>query len=150
MSSLADKSQPYILDSIWLPKIDVPGPTAALRAYLALVEYVLENALDPNCFGITYDRIADLSGYACKGTTWKAVNAAIDAGLIVRLDSGLPRIERRQGLCALYALVGNHNNPALAFTAGADTVMYRERSEERRRRGLEPLPDRNAMTSEAA
>jgi hypothetical protein len=66
----------------------------------------------------------------------------------VRLDTGLAKDVGRQGLCGLYGLVGEGENPVNASRSGASTAMYRQRSEERVRRGLPPLPSYTEGLSE--
>jgi hypothetical protein len=134
-SRLANGNYNSIRD-IWLPIGVVKAPRPAVRVYEALVDYVLAEGLDPNCFGIDYGRIGDLAGYAGKGKAFEATQAAIIAGLIVQLDRGAPKQNGHHGLCALYALVGNHNNPAKALAAGIETPMYLARCEVRKRLAL--------------
>lgn len=128
------------LDMIWCPKSDIGTRKPAVRVYRALSEYVIDNGLDPFCFGMTFDRIADLAGYAGKGKARDALLLAVDASLIVRLDPGVPKNDGGQGLCGLYALVGEGQDPAQVCRVGASTTMYGDRNKERLRRGLQPLP----------
>jgi hypothetical protein len=126
--------------SIWCPKENVEACKPAARVYHALSEYVVEWALDANCFGMSLDRVADLSGYSGKTKGKEALLKAVAAGLIVILDTGVPYQDGTIGLCGLYALVGHDSTPAEARAAGQLTRMYAERNRERIARGLPPLP----------
>jgi hypothetical protein len=134
--SAANNGNHRVPDCIWLPKLSQDAPKPALRVYRALYEYVREVGLDWNCFGITYARIAELAEYAGKPKARDAVSLAIDARLLVQLDPGEPKRSGFDGFCGLYALVGNHNNPALAAAAGSSTAMYLKRLADRGRLGL--------------
>lgn len=125
----------------WSPMTELAGfPKPAVRVYHGMAEHVLDNGLDANCFGITTQWIADRAGYAGKGKAWQALLVAVDEGLVVRLDSGVPREEGRDGLCGLYGLVGEGTDVESVRVAGMMTPMYRKRSDERERRGLPRLP----------
>jgi hypothetical protein len=135
------KEHVNVSDMIRYPKNNIDAPRPAARVYRALCEYVTDNGLDARCFGMSFDRVADIAGYVSKGKAREALLRAVDVGLIVRLDAGLPREPGRNGLCGLYGLIGEHHNtPLEAQKDGAATVMYGERSGERIRRGLDPLP----------
>jgi hypothetical protein len=64
---------------LWCPKRDIAASRPAVRVYRAMSEYVADNGLDPYCFGMTFDRIADLAGYASKSKAREALLLAADA-----------------------------------------------------------------------
>lgn len=122
------------------PKNKLDAPRGAVRVYQALWKYVLDYGLDPCCFGMSFERIADLTGYSGATKAREAVLKAVAAGLIVRLDVGVPARDGIVGLCGLYALVGHDRTPDEVRAAGQQTLMYAARNRERIARGLRPLP----------
>ena len=138
---------------VWCPKSKMTA--SARRVYQALTAYVLGHGLDPHCVGFTFDRIAAIAGFADKGASYKAVQKAQDSRLVFRLDTGT---NVRDGLCGLYAFVGQGEDLQAAYDAGVATEMYRERLQERTRLGLPPpewvvedgLPARRSALAEAA
>jgi hypothetical protein len=121
------------------PKNKLDAPKGAVRVYQALWKYVLDYALDPCCFGMSFERIADLADYSGATKAREAVLKAVAAGLIVRLDCGVPKRDGIVGLHGLYALVGHDITPDEARAAGQRTAMYAARSRERIARGLPSL-----------
>lgn len=117
----------------WCPKSEIQAPRPAIRAYTALTEYVLDRQLDPHCFAMAYSTVAALTGYCDKGRARQAILRAEDAGLIVRLDNGVA--DQRYQLCALYALVGEGDDPTTARAKGASHPKYADRIAERTRLG---------------
>lgn len=123
---------------IWYLKDKNDVPTGALRVCAALAEYVWQAGLDPHCFGMSYGRIADLSGYASKRMAGVNVLAAERAGLLVRLDRGSDNKGDR--MCTLYSLVLKDETPALARDRGMASAMYQLRIAQRALRGYDPQP----------
>ena len=117
----------------WCPKSEIQAPRPAIRAYTALTEYVLDRQLDPHCFAMAYSTVAALTGYCDKGRARQAILKAEDAGLIVRLDNGVA--DQRYQLCALYALVGEGDDPTIARAKGTSHPKYADRIAERTRLG---------------
>lgn len=108
--------QPYIPgELIRLPNAPKGGEAngiykvanGAWRIYKALAGYAIAAHLDPHCFAMDYGRVADLAGYAAKGTAYRAVIEAERAGLLLRLDSGTPRESGRRGRCTAFCLRGD-------------------------------------------
>lgn len=108
-------------------------PKRALDAYGAMASYVIENNIDPHCLGITYGRIADLTGLPTKTVAQRAINEAESAGLLVRLDRGQ---SIKGGLCSLFSLVGSGETVHTATSIGIETDAFQQRIRDRAARDL--------------
>jgi hypothetical protein len=105
------------------------------RQYTALVSFVRDNGLRPECFGIDYERaaLAALDG-SSKSTAYRRVLHADKIGVIVILDPGLPREQGLSGECALLGLVCRGQMPEQVRAAAAASDLVRKRMECRAQR----------------
>lgn len=109
-------------------------PRPAVRAYNALANWVLTVGLDAHCFGITYERAANLMGYADKADARAAILKAQDANLLFRLDQGTVGYG---GMATLYTLRGEGETLQDAYDAGVRSEQFQRRLAERKTLGLD-------------
>jgi hypothetical protein len=79
-------------------------PRGVLRLYNALVSYVREKGLRPECFGIDYERIAFLID-SSKSTAHRWVQCAAETGVVVVHDRGTKHTKGAPGQCTRRGLV---------------------------------------------
>lgn len=107
------------------PKIDgVNVASGARRVCESLAAYVVANSLNPRCFAMDYQRMADLSGYAKKPSAYRAVLQAEEAQLLCRLHPGTPRSKGSPGASALFCLRGEGETMDDAIEIGKCSKQY--------------------------
>jgi len=94
------------------------------RVYDALARYVVDNDLDPHCFGMTYGRVPISPTTLTSRPLKKAIRAAEDAEL---LKPARPRNCRKRRLATLYCLRGVDETMPAAIQRGMEADTYQTR-----------------------
>jgi hypothetical protein len=102
--------------------------------YEAGTGQVIRTRKNPHAFCIAYSQWADLAGYSDPSTCRYAVDEAEQAGLLFRLDRGLPI--KGAGLPTLVTFVGLNETLQSAYDLGVETTEFQQRLRDRREKGL--------------